>query len=41
MNFELGTSCNLAPVGDRSSSLEESHIPIANNTSNYEYRNTL
>ena len=27
--------------GDRSSSLEESHIPIAKNTSNYEYRNTL
>ena len=41
LGFTKGRTKTYNDNGDRSSSLEESHIPIANNTSNYEYRNTL
>lgn len=41
LGFTKGRIKTYNDNGDRSSSLEESHIPIAKNTSNYEYRNTL
>ena len=41
LGFTKGRTKTYNDNGDRSFSLEESHIPIANNTSNYEYRNTL